>query len=76
MTTTTPRADHLAWCKKRALAELAHGGPEAGFASMASDLSKHPDTEKHAGLEIGMMMLMSGHLSTHDQMKRFIEGFN
>jgi hypothetical protein len=43
---------------------------------MASDLAKHPETEKHAAMGLGMMMLMGGHLATPDKMRKFIEGFN
>lgn len=70
------RAEHLAWCKKRALAELDAGNIEDAFASMASDLSKHPETERHGALELGMMMLMSGLLYSPHKMRDFINGFN
>ena len=43
---------------------------------MASDLNKHDETQKHAGVELGMMMLMSGQLKTVQEMRKFIEGFN
>lgn len=70
------RAEHLAWCKKRALEYCDAGDVNQAFASMASDLSKHPETEKHSGSELGAMMLFGGHLNTPEQMRRFIEGFN
>lgn len=75
-TTTTTRAEHLAWCKKRALEYVDAGDCNQAFASMASDLSKHPETEKHGAIQLGMMMLMGGHLNRPDQMRKFIEGFN
>jgi Tfp pilus assembly protein PilF len=70
------RAEHLAWCKQRAMEYLDQGDLTNAFASMTSDLRKHPDTEDHIGIQMGMMMLMAGHLSTAAEMRKFIEGFN
>lgn len=69
------RDEHMAWCKQRAL-EYVDRDPTGAWASMVSDLGKHPETQGHAAVELGMMMLMSGHLSAPAEMKRFIEGFN
>jgi hypothetical protein len=52
------------------------GDVSQAFASMVSDLGKHPKTANHAGIELGMMLLMGGHLNTPEQMRKFIEGFN
>lgn len=70
------RSEHLQWCKDRALAYVDRGDLHNAFASMASDLGKHPDTKDHAAINLGMMMTMSGHLDTADKMRKFIEGFN
>lgn len=70
------REEHLAWCKQRALEYVDHGDLTNAWASMASDLTKHPETEKHAAITLGTMMLMSGHLSTAPEMRKFINGFN
>jgi sulfite exporter TauE/SafE len=70
------RAEHLAWCKQRALAYVDAGDLTNAFASMGSDLNKHPETQGHAGIELGMMLIVSGHLSTQAEMRKFIEGFN
>jgi hypothetical protein len=70
------REEHLAWCKERALAYVDTGDTANAYASMASDLSKHPETEKHPAIELGMMMLMGGHLSDARKMREFIKGFN
>jgi hypothetical protein len=43
---------------------------------MASDLRKHPELENHPAIELGMMLFMSGRLSTQQEMQKFIEGFN
>ena len=74
--TTTSRAEHLAYCKRRALACIDAGEIAQAFASMASDLNAHPKTRNHGALELGMMLLMAGKLSTPVEMRRFIEGFN
>lgn len=70
------RAEHLAWCKQRALEYVNHGDMQSAYASMASDLGKHPETEGHSAIQLGMMMLMSGHLDAPDKMRDFINGFN
>jgi hypothetical protein len=70
------RAEHLAWCKARALQYVDHGDTQGAFASMISDLNKHPETTGHAGAELGALLLFSGHLSTGPQMREFIEGFH
>ena len=75
-TTETSRADHLAWCKTRALEYVDAGDTQNAYASIASDLNKHPDTAGHTGVELGMMLLLSGHLSSASQMRDFINGLN
>lgn len=72
----TTRQEHLQWCKQRALEYCEAGDTTNAFASMTSDLSKHPETENHPAIQLGMMLLMSGHLSSQIEMKKFIEGFN
>lgn len=69
------RAEHLAWCKQRALPYCDTDVSQA-FTSMASDLGKHPETAGHLGIELGMMQLMGGHLSTPEKMRSYIKGFN
>lgn len=70
------RAEHLAWCKKRALEYVDADDLNQAWASMASDLRKHDETQNHAAIELGMMMLFNGQLGTADAMRKFIEGFN
>lgn len=70
------RAEHLAWCKQRALEYADQGDVQGAFASMSSDLQKHAGTANHIGIQLGMMQLMGGMLSMPDQMRHFIEGFN
>jgi hypothetical protein len=70
------RAEHLAWCKQRALEYVDRGDTQQAFASMASNLGKHPETAGHSALQLGMMLLMGGHLNSPQKMREFIEGFN
>jgi len=70
------RDEHLEWCKERALAYVDAGDLTQAFTSMASDLKKHPETENHAGIQLGMMLLMTMQLNTSGQMRDFIQGFN
>lgn len=76
MAEATSRAEHLAWCKTRALEYISAGDAQGAFASMSSDLQKHSGTAGHIGIQLGMLQLMGGMLNTPDAMKNFIEGFN
>ncbi|MGH3813435.1 MAG: hypothetical protein ACRDUV_13435 [Pseudonocardiaceae bacterium] len=70
------RAEHLAWCKQRALEYVDQGDLQNAFASMASDLGKHPDTAGHSGIELGIMQLMAGHLANARTCATSSRGFN
>jgi len=73
------RAEHLAWCKERALEYLDEGDVQQAFASFASDMSKHPETAKAfvplrtAGLQV-LMNVRSD--KTFGEMRKFINGFS
>ena len=70
------RPTHLAWCKTRALEYVDAGDLSSAFASLISDLGKHPETRGHGAGELGTMLLMAGQLGTVSQMREFIEGCN
>lgn len=70
------REEHLQWCKQRALQYVDRGDAMNGLTSMFSDLDKHPETKDHKGTQIGVMLMMTGALSTPAEARRFIEGFN
>lgn len=70
------RQDHLVWCKNRALEYVEMGDIAQAWASMASDLHKHPETDWHPALDLGTMLIVGGHLSSQEEMRKFIEGFN
>ena len=73
---TTTRAKHLQWCKDRALEYADRGDMTNAIASMASDMSKHPDTENHAGLQLMVMLAMASKFDRLGELRKFIEGFN
>jgi hypothetical protein len=70
------RAEHLAWCKERAL-EYLPDDPAQAMASFVSDLGKHPETAPSKGVigELMMMHAMSGLLDA-TTCRNLIEGTN
>jgi hypothetical protein len=70
------RLDHLAWCKRRALEYVDRGDLPQALNSLYSDLGKHPETKSHIGIELGVSLQINGHLSTAQEVREFIEGFN
>ena len=68
--------EHLEWAKKRAIAELEFSGISSAIASIQSDLRKHPETENHTGLDLMTRLVSTGHLTTKEDVRKFIEGFN
>lgn len=68
------RTQHVEWTKARAIAELDAGSPTLATASVASDLSKHPQTADHSAIELMMMLAMNGHMTTVAEVRDFIEG--
>ena len=70
------RSEHLDWCKERALEYVDAGDLGQAYASMVSDLGKHPETQDHPAIMLGMMLMMSGQLSNPSEMRDFINGFN
>lgn len=71
------RAEHLEWCKRRALEYARHGNYPEAVTSMLSDLGKHPETKASSDgilAQLGMMELMRG--PTEQSITRYIEGFN
>lgn len=69
------RAEHLQWCKDRALEYVKVGNLQEAMASMMSDLRKHPETENHTGVQLGLAILMGGTYGK-SQVEEYIKGFN
>ena len=73
----TTRAEHLAWCKERAMEYVAAGDNRQAFNSMCSDVMKHPETAIHKTTNLtGVALLIGGHLDTREQMTKWIQGDN
>ena len=70
------RAEHLQWCKDRALEYVDIGDMSQAVASMCSDLSKHPETANHPGKILGSMLMMGGHMTSAAETQKWINGFN
>lgn len=70
------RAEHLAWCKQRALEFLDGGDKQQARMSMLSDLSKHEELSNHSGIKLGMLLLVNGYLHSDYEIRNWIEGFN
>lgn len=70
------REEHVQWAKDRANEYLNKGDTSNALASMMSDLQKHPETQEHPAIRLGMQLLMAGHLSSVEQIQKFINGFN
>lgn len=71
------RAEHLQWCKTRAMQYVRMGDYEGAVSSMLSDLRKHEETRNAATgvcAQLGMMELLRG--PTREGMARYIDGFN
>lgn len=70
------RSEHIEWCKGRAMRYLEVGDTMNAFSSMLSDLRKHPETENHMAIQMGMMLMVGGQMKTMDEVRSFIEGFS
>lgn len=70
----TSRAEHVTWCKERALEYVGAGDLRSALASLQSDLRKHPATARHAAIDRAMSLAVIGDLDTAAQMRTFIEG--
>ena len=71
------RAEHLDWCKERALEYVEAGDLANAMASMVSDLGKHEDTaalvHNTVLMQLGMRAVVQG---DEHGVRRWIEGFN
>lgn len=73
------RAEHLQWCKDRALEYLDPGedySPQEAVTSMLSDLNKHPDTSIASDGILTMLGLKAIQSGDREEARRFIVGFN
>ena len=74
-----PRAEHLQWCKDRAMAYVNEGNLMEAVTSMMSDLGKHPETAERSGgalAMLGLLALQQAQQGDRDGVIRYIKGFN
>lgn len=69
------RAEHLQWCKERAIKFCDDGNISEAILSFVSDMGKHEKTADHPALTMMFGMQMVGTLSTPEEVKHHIEGF-
>lgn len=70
------RSEYLEWCKQRAL-EYLPGDPLNAFSSMMSDLREHSELRAHAGIQLGVgLMLLPGWIDDAIKVGEFIRGFS
>jgi hypothetical protein len=75
--TAVTRAEHISWCKQRALEYVERNELSDAVASMLSDLRKHPETENHIGGTLGVgMMMIPGWIRNRGEVTKWIDGFN
>lgn len=73
------RAEHVQWCKDRAMEYVNQGDLLNGVTSMMSDMTKHPETKEAAtgGLAmLGMLAMQQAQSGDRDGVVRYITGFN
>ena len=69
----TTRAEHMKWCKKRALQYAEAGDLQNAVASMGSDLTKHEDTNNSANM---MLVLYATSLARNNDRHGVIKWIN
>lgn len=74
----TTEAEHMQWCKDRALEYADQGDVANAMASLGSDLAKHTETagSAHIVAELMMPLAMMGEFERPGELRKFIEGFN
>lgn len=74
----TTRAEHLQFCKDRAMEYVKKGDLLNAVTSMMSDLEKHPETStKEAALVIlGLLAMQEAQQGDRAGVIRYIQGFN
>lgn len=72
------KAQHLAWCKERALEYVEKDSVSEAMASFASDMGKHPETQEVFATMMVLSMAALMQDTTQggtDNTRSFIEGF-
>jgi hypothetical protein len=70
------RAEHLQWCKDRALEYVELGDLDNAIASMQSDLNKHPETQLPMTIKRATDLQIIYRTQTKQHVINWINGFN
>jgi hypothetical protein len=72
------RAEHLQWCKDRAMEYVKEGDLLQAVTSMMSDINKHPETGDKGGVlaMLGIMAAQQAQSGDREGVVRYIQGFN
>lgn len=73
------RAEHVQWCKDRAMEYVNQGDLLEGVTSMMSDLGKHPETKESstgALAMLGLLAMQQAQSGDRAGVVRYITGFN
>jgi uncharacterized protein (DUF1684 family) len=70
-------AEHLAWCKERALEYADQRDTASAISSLVQDLGLHPETAGSVDVVIHLMtpLAMTGEFERPGELRKFIEGF-
>jgi hypothetical protein len=74
------RAEHVQWCKDRAMQYVNEGDLQNAVLSMMSDLEKHEETGLNnrggALAMLGLLAMQQAQSGDRDAVVRYITGFN
>ncbi len=71
--TQLTRKKHIDESKVRALEYVELNDLMNAINSLSSDLLKHPETREHGAIELSTMLMIRGHLSTPEAVRKFID---
>lgn len=69
------RSEHLQWAKSRAKEYIDAGDWITAWSFFSSDLMKHEETRTHAGLQLGLMMIVGGQITDSRTLWEHIDGY-
>ncbi len=72
------RAEHIQFCKERAMALVNDGDLLQAVTSMMSDLTKHPETQHSSEVlaALGLLAMQQAQSGDRREVERYIQGFN
>jgi hypothetical protein len=71
----TLRSAHIQNCKNEAYVYLDKNDFASAWAAFYKDMKENKLTENHPALVIGMHLVLSGHITTIEQLRKHIDGY-